>query len=80
MATLEKLARNKFTDPPLSAAEERVVLAASDGTMADCRDLGGSDDPGEGRWIAGGAQRKVAGHAHRSRLSDPLAMYRSKCP
>jgi len=44
MGTLERLARNKFPDPPLSAAEERVVRAASDGTEADCRDLGGGDD------------------------------------
>jgi len=44
MATLEELARNKFPDPPLSAAEERVVRAAPDGTVSDCR-LGGGDDP-----------------------------------
>ncbi len=44
MATLEEMARIKFTD--LSEAEERAVRAASDGTEADClRDLGGGDDP-----------------------------------
>jgi hypothetical protein len=45
MESLEDLARKKFSDPPLSAAEERVVRAASNGTEADCRDLGGGDDP-----------------------------------
>jgi hypothetical protein len=45
MASLEDLARKKFTDPPLSLAEERVVRAASDGTFADCHDLGGGNDP-----------------------------------
>ncbi len=35
MATLEDLARLKFTEPPLSAAEERVVRAAPDGPVAD---------------------------------------------
>jgi hypothetical protein len=45
MATLEELARKKFPAPPLSAAEERVVRAASDGTTANCIDLGGGDDP-----------------------------------
>ena len=43
MATLEELARNKFTD--LSAAEQRVVRNAPDGAVADCSDLGGGDDP-----------------------------------
>jgi hypothetical protein len=45
MGKLEDLAQLKFPDPPLSAAEERVVRAAPDGTVADCRDLGGGDDP-----------------------------------
>lgn len=45
MDSLEELARKKFADPPLSAAEERAVQAASDGTIADCRDLGESSDP-----------------------------------
>jgi hypothetical protein len=45
MATLEEMARLRFTDPPLSAAEERVVQAAPGGTEADCRDLGGGSDP-----------------------------------
>ena len=45
MESLERLARTKFTDPPLSAAEERVMRAAPDGTIAECRDLGGSVDP-----------------------------------
>jgi hypothetical protein len=45
MGRLEDLARKKFADAPLSAAEERVVQAASDGTVADCSDLGGSNDP-----------------------------------
>jgi hypothetical protein len=49
MASLEDLARKRFTDPPLSEAEERVVRAASDGIMAYCLDLGGGDDPEEGR-------------------------------
>src|SRR5580692_7918779 len=44
MESLERMARNKFTDPPLSVAEERVARAASDGTTADCRDLGGDED------------------------------------
>jgi sRNA-binding regulator protein Hfq len=45
MATLEELARLKFTDPPLSAAEKRVVHHAVKGTEADCSDLGGGSDP-----------------------------------
>ncbi len=46
MGKLEELARLKFPDPPLSAAEERVVRAAPNGTVADCRrDLGGGSDP-----------------------------------
>ncbi|HEY9159386.1 hypothetical protein [Candidatus Binatus sp.] len=45
MGKLEDLARLKFTDPPLSEAEERVVRAASDGTEAKCIDLGGGSDP-----------------------------------
>jgi hypothetical protein len=45
MASLEDLARKKFLDPPLSGTEELVVRHASDGTMADCRELGGGDDP-----------------------------------
>jgi hypothetical protein len=53
MATLEELARKKFMDPPLSAAEERVVRAAPDGTLADCRDLGGGSDPAKPeKWPA----------------------------
>jgi hypothetical protein len=43
MASLEDLARKKFAD--LSEAEEKVVRAAQDGIAADCRDLGGGDDP-----------------------------------
>jgi hypothetical protein len=43
--SLEQMARVKFPEPPLTAAEERVVRAARDGTEADCRDLGGGDDP-----------------------------------
>jgi len=42
---LEQMARQKFTAPPLSEAEERVVQHASDGTMADCRYLGGDGNP-----------------------------------
>lgn len=42
---LVQMARQKFTTPPLSEAEERVVQHASDGTMADCRYLGGGGDP-----------------------------------
>lgn len=49
MASLEDLARKKFTDPPLSAAEEIVVRTAPAGIIADCRDLGGGGDPAEGR-------------------------------
>jgi hypothetical protein len=46
VGTLEEQARKKFTDPPLSAAEERVVRAAPDGSVADCRgDLGGGSNP-----------------------------------
>jgi len=46
MASLEELARKKFADPPLSAAEERVVEHAVKGTEADCRrDLGGGSNP-----------------------------------
>ncbi len=45
MESLEELARKRFPGPPLSAAEERVVQHAADGTIADCRDLGGGDDP-----------------------------------
>jgi hypothetical protein len=45
MGTLEELARKKFTDRPLSAAEERVVRHAPNGTVANCIDLGGGDDP-----------------------------------
>ena len=41
MATLEELARKKFGD--LSEAEKKVVQAAPDGTVADCRDLGGDE-------------------------------------
>jgi hypothetical protein len=41
---LEQMARLKFPAPPLSAAEERVVRAAPDGTVADCW-LGGGSDP-----------------------------------
>ncbi len=42
---LEQMARQKFTSPPLSAAEERIVQHAPDGSLADCRDLGGGSDP-----------------------------------
>jgi hypothetical protein len=42
--SLEQMARNKFPEPPLTAAEERVVRAAPDGTVADCW-LGGGSDP-----------------------------------
>jgi hypothetical protein len=45
MGKLEDLARLKFTAPPLSEAEIRVVQAAPNGSVADCRDLGGGDDP-----------------------------------
>jgi len=45
MATLEELARKKFPDRPLSAAEERVVRNAPVGSVADCRGLGGGSDP-----------------------------------
>jgi len=45
VGNLEELARNKFLK--LSAAEERVVRAASEGTITDCRDLGGGDEPGK---------------------------------
>jgi hypothetical protein len=46
MESLEELARKKFTDPPLSPAEERVVEHAAKGTIADChRDLGGGGEP-----------------------------------
>ena len=45
MGKLEDLARLKFTDPPLSVAEEKVVRNAPDGKDADCRDLGGGDEP-----------------------------------
>lgn len=45
MGNLEELARLKFTDPPLSAAEERVVRAAPNGAVANCIDLDGGDDP-----------------------------------
>jgi|ERR1019366_1907997 sRNA-binding regulator protein Hfq len=43
MGSLEELAREKFGE--LSAAEERVVRNAPNGTEADCSDLGGGDDP-----------------------------------
>ncbi len=43
MATLEELARKKF--PDLSEAEQRVVQAVPDGALADCRYIGGGDDP-----------------------------------
>jgi len=43
MGNLEELARNKFAD--LSEAEIRVVQAAPEGNNADCRNLGGGDDP-----------------------------------
>ncbi len=42
MESLEELAREKFGE--LSGAEERVVRAAFDGTVADCRDLGGDEE------------------------------------
>lgn len=45
MGSLEELARKKFPDPPLSAAEERVVRNAPNGSVADCTDLGGGDEP-----------------------------------
>ena len=52
---LAQMAGQKFTAPPLSAAEKRVVQHASDGTVADCSNLGGGDDPGtadapDGKW------------------------------
>lgn len=43
MATLEEMAKKKFGN--LSAAEERVVQAASDGAVADCSGLGGDGGP-----------------------------------
>src|SRR5580658_4903729 len=42
---LEQLAQRKFSTPPLTEAEKRVLQHASEGTVADCRDLGGGDDP-----------------------------------
>jgi hypothetical protein len=45
MGKLEEMARNKFPDPPLSEAEERVVRAVQGGTVADCSALVGSNDP-----------------------------------
>jgi len=43
MASLEDLARKKFAD--LSAAEEKMLRAAPNGTVADCSNLGGGSDP-----------------------------------
>jgi len=42
---LEQMARLKFPAPPLSAAEQRVVRAAPDGTTAECSNLGGDVEP-----------------------------------
>ena len=58
MATLEEMARKKFPDPPLSAAEERLVRAAPDGTVADCRGLGGGDDPEKADGTLGAPDEK----------------------
>ncbi len=50
---LEQMARQKFKAPPLSDAEKRVLQHASDGSLADCRDLGGGDDPAKPeKWPA----------------------------
>jgi hypothetical protein len=50
---LEQMARQNFTTPPLSEAEKRVVQHASDGSLADCSDLGGGDDPAKPeKWPA----------------------------
>jgi len=43
--SLEQMARLKFPKPPLAKAEERVVQAAPDGSVADCRDRGGDVEP-----------------------------------
>jgi hypothetical protein len=45
MGRPEKMARNKFPDPPLSEAEERVVRAVQGGTVADCSALVENNDP-----------------------------------
>jgi sRNA-binding regulator protein Hfq len=42
---LEQMARRRFTTPSLSEAEKRVVQHASDGTVADCTNLGGGRNP-----------------------------------
>jgi hypothetical protein len=50
---LAEMARLKFPAPPLSEAEERVVQHALDGTVADCSNLGGGDDPAKPeKWHA----------------------------
>ncbi len=55
MATLEEMAREKFS--PLSEAEERVVRAAPDGTIADCS-LGGDVDPAKADGTGGAPAEK----------------------
>ena len=45
MGKLEQLARKRFPTPALTVAEQRLLQAAHDGTIADCTDLGGGVDP-----------------------------------
>jgi hypothetical protein len=59
--TLEQMVRQKFTVPQLSKCEERVVQHASDGTKADCSNLGGGNDPAEADGTPNAAADKWPG-------------------
>jgi sRNA-binding regulator protein Hfq len=58
---LEQMARQKFTSPPLSEAEKRVVHHASDGTIAVCIDLGGGSEPARADGTPGAPDERWPG-------------------